>query len=92
MKVLRSGWFVLFLAAAAWAQDALGKGLFAGESCWVWLPSLGRGERAVPPQAGLLGARALGTAVCCGVVGMSDAWLPVEEDHGLLSTPGRAGL
>lgn len=50
MKVLRRRWFVLLLAAAAWAQDALGKGLFlGGESYWVWLPSLGRGSGQCPP-------------------------------------------
>lgn len=55
----------------------------------------GEGGMGSAPQAGLLRASALGTAVCCGVVGTGDAWLPAEEeeeDHGLLSSPGRAGL
>ncbi|XP_049676788.1 zona pellucida sperm-binding protein 3-like [Accipiter gentilis] len=45
MKVLRSGWFVLFLAAAAWAQDAL-----VSVTCGhAWL--------AVVVPAGFLGSR-----------------------------------
>lgn len=62
---------MLFLVAAAWAQDAQGKGWSGG------LPTL-------PPRN--LG---VGEGLGASVLGVGDARVLGEEDHGLLSHPGQ---
>ena len=76
MEALGRRWFVLFLAATAWAQDALGEGLVGGGPAGFGRPLWGGGSGQCPP----------GWAAGCfcprhgSLRGGGHGW--VEEDHG----------